>query len=216
MAADTDIANLALGRLGVSQAIASLTEQSTPARICARFYDQCRQEVLRAHPWACATTCVALAEVEDQDFPGWEFVYGYPSNCLMVHAVADESGIRQSQTLICAADWDTWSVLQQRLLPWQTAMRTDGASQVLLSDFADAWAFFTYDATNVGLFTPDLRSVIAWRLAMEVGGPLKAKADMIQYATQSYGLWLNSASAQSMNEGRDDRTPDSESISCRM
>lgn len=215
MAADTDIANLSLGRLGVGVAISSLAQQSAEARLCARFYDQCRKEVLRAHPWGFSMAAVDLVEVSGQTFPGWTYVYQYPANCLMVRYVGDEGGLRLVQTTLASCNWRDWNELQRRFMPFQVALKSDGASRVLLSDVPDAKAFYTYDVTNTGVFPDDFSSTFAWRLAMEVGGPLQASADLVARARGEYLFWSSHSTAQDMNERRDDDKPESPSIACR-
>lgn len=211
----TGIGNLTLGRLGVGQVIASLGENSVPAKTCNRFYDQCRQEVLRAHPWGFATRAEPLAQVAGQTFPGWQYVYQYPSGCLMLRAVGDESGLRVLRNLFVRCD-PTWRMcLTQLRQPFQIALKDDGASQVVLSDVPIAWGFFTVDVTNPGVFPADFTSCFADRLAMEVGGPLQAKAELVQLAGQRYVYSMSQAAASSLNESKDDTRPESPSISCR-
>lgn len=211
---DTAIANLALGRLGVGQAIASLSEQSTPARLCNRFFDQCRKEVLRAFPWGFALRAQALAVVSGQTFPGWTYVYQYPQNCVMVRAIGDSAGLRFARTATFCQDQQDWPpVLRQ---PWQQALKDDNASIVLLSDVQSAYAFLTVDVTNTAVFPVDFTSTLADRLAMEVGGPLQVKADLVNNAQSRYAWSLSQATAQALNESKDDEKPESPSISCRL
>lgn len=209
------IYNLTLGRLGIGQAVASPTENTVPAKTCNRFYEQCRQEVLRAFPWGFALRAEALALVTGQTFPGWAYVYAYPDECLAVRAVGDEDGLRRARSLVLLSDPAAWSFLQAIRQPWQVALKDDGASQVLLSDLVDAWGFFTVDVTNTGAWPVDFASVVAWRLAMEAGGPLQAKRELIDAAEQRYVAWLSSAAAQNLNEAKDDARAESPSISCR-
>jgi hypothetical protein len=206
--------NLCLGRLGVGQAIGSPTENSVPAKTCNRFYDQCRQEVLRAFPWGFAMRAEALALVSGQTFPGWTYVYQYPNKCLNMRAVADASGIRQIATAL-SSDPTDFSTLQQFRQPWQKALKTDGASQVILSDVVSAYGFFTYDVTNTGAWDVDFAGVVADRLAMEVGGPLQAKLDLVTNAGSRYATWFSWAAATAMNEQRDDPVAESPSITAR-
>lgn len=213
MASSTDIGNLALGRLGIGQAIASLSEQSNPARLCNRFYNQCRQEVLRAFPWGFALRYEALAEVSGQTFPGWSYVYQYPDDCLMVRAVGDSAGIRYARSIVFCREQHEWPPMLR--YPWQQALKDDNASIVLLSDVGSAYGFFTVDLENTAVFPPDFVSAFADRLAMEVGGPLQCKADLIDRAEGRYLRSLSTASAQAFNESRDDEKPDSPSIACR-
>ncbi len=206
--------NMCLGRLGVGQAVAAPTENSVPARTCSRFYDQCRQEVLRAFPWPFATRAEALALVADQTFPGWSYVYQMPSKCLNMRAVADSSGIRQIATSLTCDPTD-FSTLRQFRQPWQKALKTDGASQVILSDVVNAWGFFTFDVTNTGAWDVDVAGIIADRLSMEVGGPLQAKPELVIAATNRYLTWFSMAAATAMNEQRDDAQAESSSITAR-
>ncbi len=207
--------NLCLGRLGVGQSVGAPTENSVPAKTCNRFYDQCRQEVLRSFPWGFALRAQPLALVADQTFPGWSYVYQYPSGCLFMRAVADSAGIRQvlSGAMACDPCWP--STLQSVRRPWQKALKTDGASQVLLSDVVNAWGFFTVDVINTGAWDVDVAGVIADRLSMEVGGPLQAKPELVAAAAQRYQIWSFAAAAAAMNEQRDDAVAESASITAR-
>lgn len=214
MASETDVANIALGRLRVGQTISDITDQDTKARTCLRFMEFCRHETLRAFPWGFSLKAQALAEVADQTFPGWTYVYAYPDDCLMVRAVADEGGIRSIRQSVFRDSWDQYG-LESRKNPFQIALKDDGASKVILSDVPDAYAFFTYDVTGIGLWPSDAVSTYGDRLAMEVGGPLQADSGVIQAAQQRYFISIANAAAQSLNESADDPRPESPSISCR-
>lgn len=212
--AAVDIANMALGRVGIGQAIQSLGETSVNARTCNRFYEHCRDEVLRSFPWGIALYAEELAVVSDQDFPGYEYVYQQPDDCLRMLAVADEGGMRMVYHQVCA-HWDRFHQLQRELPPWRMALKADGASAVILTDTPDAWGFFIRRVTNTNVFPPDLTSLIAWRLAMEIAGPLQVKADLRADATRQYMGWASWAQATAFNEGHPDPAPDSPSIACR-
>lgn len=215
MTDQTGVYNLCLGRLGVGQAVGAPTEVSVPAKLCNRFYDQCRQEVLRAFPWGFALKAEPLALVADQTFPGWTYVYAYPINCLNMRAVADAAGIRRVYTSVLTWDPSWITTLQQVRQPWQKALKTDGGSQVLLTDVVTAYGFYTIDVTNLGAWDVDALSVVADRLAMEVGGPLQADSAKVAAAGQRYAIWMSQASANAMNEQKDDLVPESPSIICR-
>lgn len=83
MADDISICNLALGEIGVPR-ITALTEASQPARYCALFYAQTRDEVLQAAPWAFAIKRVTLSRLADSPAFGWAFQYQIPTDCLAV------------------------------------------------------------------------------------------------------------------------------------
>lgn len=211
----TGIYNLALGHLGIGQAVGSVTEQSVPAITCTRFFDHCRQEVLRAFPWGHALRAEPLALIAGQVFPGWSYVYQYPNDCLKIRAIGDEGGIRAVRNHYLTDAADRVGQLRSPRIPWQTALRDDGARQVVLCDLAEAWAFHTTDVKNTGAYPSDFAGVLALRLATFIGGPLKAQAALIQNAKQEYLYWLSHAQADSLNESKDDERPESPSISCR-
>jgi hypothetical protein len=210
---ETAIANLALGRLGVGQAIASIDDLITPAKVCKRFYDTCRREVLRAFPWPFAYQAVALGLVSGQTFPGWSYVYAKPANCLTVRAIGDSSGLRFARSFNWCWDQSQWPAALRQ--PFQIALKDDGASSIIVTDVQSAYAFLTADVTNAGVFTPDFDSILAWRLAMEAGGPLTVKADLVERAKQEYLYWKSHATASALNESQDDERPESPSISVR-
>jgi hypothetical protein len=155
-----------------------------------------------------------LAIVADQTFPGWQYVYQYPANCLMVRAVGDITGLRYANSTTFCRERDDWPVVLRQ--PFQQALKDDNASIVLLSDVSTAYAYFTVDLENTGVFPPDFVSALADRLAMEAGGPLQVKADLIDRAEGRYLRSLATASAKAFNESKDDEKPDSPSISCRL
>lgn len=81
MAADSDIANLALQKLG-EERIASLTEDSRNARSCLNCYANLRDSELRSHPWSFAIKRVILAP--SPTAPAFDYLYkfGLPVDCL--------------------------------------------------------------------------------------------------------------------------------------
>lgn len=214
MASEADVANLALGRLRVSSFITALSDQNNEARLCSRFFNQCRQEVLRAFPWNFASKPQALAEVVGQEYPGWTYVYQYPDDCLRIHAVSDVSGIRDVGSAVYSSRWRDFDVMCKRW-PFRIGLKDDNASRVVMSDMPSAYAFFTADVETIGVWPPDAVSALAWRLAVEIGGPLQADSSVRQDAANGYALSLAGAAASSMNEAQSDPVPDSPSISCR-
>lgn len=212
MADQTSLYNLTLLRLGVSQPVTAPSENSVPAKTLSRIYDQCRREVLRAFPWGYATKAEALAVVSGQTFPGWTYVYQYPSGCLNMRAVCDEGGIRSTYSAVSACE--SLPAIRRRW-PFQLAIKDDGASQVILSDVGSAWGIYTRDITNLGAWPDDAISVLSWRMAMEGGGGIQARADLIANAATMYGIFQSQAAAASMNEQKDDPQAEPESIACR-
>jgi hypothetical protein len=212
---DVDVANFALGRLKVGQMIESLDEATTPARQCNRWFAQCRNEVLRDFPWDFALMAEALAEVSEQTFPGWGYVYQYPLDCLAVREVGTEGGIRLLQASAFVS-WYEYDHLPRPIrYPFKRALKADKASQVLLTDLPNAWVFFTAEVTNLNVWPEDAISAFAWKLASEVGGPLQAQDALVTRAAQMYEAMKIRAAAASMNESRADREAEGSSILAR-
>lgn len=81
MAADVDICNLAMQKLGAKR-IAVLTEDSRNARSCNTSYNFVRDAVVRSHPWSFALKRSQLAP--SATTPAFDFGYQFPlpADCL--------------------------------------------------------------------------------------------------------------------------------------
>jgi len=78
------IANLALAELG-SRAIVSLDDATPEARWCKRFYSQCRDELLRSHPWNFAIKRQTLSALPSQPLSEWLYQYALPSDFIRLY-----------------------------------------------------------------------------------------------------------------------------------
>lgn len=84
MAADTDICNLALTRVGQAQFITSLdtsVDTSANAALCAGVYPILRDLYLTRHRWAFATLSTTLIQATAS--PGWAYAFFKPSSMLL-------------------------------------------------------------------------------------------------------------------------------------
>lgn len=95
---DVQICNMALQELGANRIINLTTETKEEATLCNLFYRPVVDEVLRSHPWNCATWYQTLAQVDSGDadylltnFDKWEYQYALPVNpyCLRVLEISD-------------------------------------------------------------------------------------------------------------------------------
>ena len=92
MASRVSIANLALTVLGADR-ITSLEDNSENARRLNAIYDQCLEDVLRAHPWNFAINRTLLAELSTAPIFGYENEFQLPADCLRVIEVNDGSTV---------------------------------------------------------------------------------------------------------------------------
>lgn len=87
----TDVANRAIGRLGVSSTISDLdTDNSTAAKIIRREYSMALQEMLEKHFWKFARSTAKLVLREKNPEYIWGYSYFQPANCMVVRQVAWE------------------------------------------------------------------------------------------------------------------------------
>jgi hypothetical protein len=96
MASKTDVCNLALMRMGVSQSLTNVdTDGTREALSCLVVFDKERDFVLRDFPWSRArayatpTLATNFANPANSD---WTYAYRYPSDCLFVRRILTSNG----------------------------------------------------------------------------------------------------------------------------
>jgi hypothetical protein len=80
------ICNAALGMLG-AQSISSLDDSTERARLCKDVYPQARAQLLRSHPWNCATKRALLAPLTTAPAFGYSYQYQLPDDYVRVQSV---------------------------------------------------------------------------------------------------------------------------------
>ena len=71
--------------------IASLSEATDRALICANLWPQVRDYILRKHPWACARTIVDLAPESSAYSADWDYSFVLPGDCMRVWQVGPKN-----------------------------------------------------------------------------------------------------------------------------
>ncbi len=92
MASKVSISNLALTILGADR-ITALEDNSENARRLTAIYDQCLEDVLRAHPWNFALVRQGLARLVSVPVFGYLYEYQLPGDCLRVIEVNDGTNL---------------------------------------------------------------------------------------------------------------------------
>lgn len=79
---EVQICNSALVKIGVTNLIGALTEETEEAVACNQLYEQVRDEVTRDHFWNFAVTFASLTA--DAVAPSWGYAHSYtlPTDCL--------------------------------------------------------------------------------------------------------------------------------------
>lgn len=163
MANITDICNMALAFLSKGR-IASLDDETEPARQCKLFYDVTRQHLLRDYSWGFAKRVSKLAELDDSN-PYWEHVYVYPNKCLNVRKIftvgeyVNEKGLVRNHIIDNPGNDDRTK--------WDVCMMSDNIVAIGC-DVPNAWVEYTYDANNAEVFTPDFVEALAHMLAFNI------------------------------------------------
>lgn len=80
----TSIANLALAEISAHE-ITNIADDTQEARWCNRFYGQCRDEMLRTHPWNFAMKRVDLTELSTAPVNEWSHQFGLPSDYISLY-----------------------------------------------------------------------------------------------------------------------------------
>lgn len=90
MPSKTEVCNIAIAELG-GDLITDVEDGTRNARLCLARYDDCRDAVLRSHPWNCATFRFDLSPLADRPAFGFAYQYALPNDplCLRVLRLED-------------------------------------------------------------------------------------------------------------------------------
>lgn len=157
----TQIANLALTKLGEPNALLTLTDDTNAGRVMNRLYPMVRDAELRRNRWKFAikrSQLTALAAA-----PDWGFAYQYPlpDDFLAVLQVND---------------------FHARNVPGQRAMWSVESGNLLTDIIAPLKFRYVWRVENSGLFDPLFCEAFACKLAFE------ACEQLTQSATKKQGL----------------------------
>lgn len=207
------ICNMALSRIGIDQTIEDLDDTSTRARACNLWYEHCRDRTLSDAPWNFSLRVVALAKKTGTAPIGWAYHFAYPADCLALRDVTDESGARRPLSAWVDSLYRTVDYLGAAKYPYEVRGSDDG--RVIVCDLDEPYALYTSRVTNSEYFDVQFMDALAWSLAVEIGGSLRADPGLVKVAAQMAQVAMTSAKARFMREQRPDRQPDSVSISAR-
>lgn len=226
----TDVWNLALTKIDISQTVQSVNDGTPAAGACSRWYDFARKRVLERCWWDFATKSAALALILDQStltqqsqltFPGWRYIYARPNDCLRALAVTTQYGMRLNPftrswwyDMSQAPQWGPYRP------PWRQAIDTlspsgPGNAIDILTDQDSAWLVYVQDVTNVNLWSMAFMECVAWNLAVPIAGPLSANQEAKKMAVEMADKSITSAMMITLNEQQPDPYPDSPAITAR-
>jgi hypothetical protein len=235
---ETDICNAALGNIGITTQIQSLSDQSQQAQSCAFWYPKARDYVLRHSPWNFAQAVIALASDPSVapgqltappfgtqfPFPGWPFAYVYPNDCLQAIAVTSKAGLRFGPQY-----WSNWwwptpalsaqipkvptKIVQSIANPGQLMILCDLQSNPGYPVYLQYIQCVSNTAQFDVMFIDALEWYLGWKLGMSLRSADKAKA---QYCQASWEKARAEALAQVLNESQQDLERQSPSVLARL
>lgn len=207
---EVQICNIALARTGVSKTIASIDppEQTQESKICATFYEHCRDRALEDFPWLFARRAVALQKVVTTAItPGWEYQYAYPNDCLRALHVCSSAGIQ-----VATSDSTLLSIPKIPFTQWADPVAN---RKLILCNMDEMYLVYTARITNPTMFTAAFDSSLAWLISSEIAGPLTSNKALGQQSYNSYLAVAGEAFAANLSEAYEGGEIESEFISVR-
>lgn len=155
-----DIANLALGHLGISSTVSDFeTENTVQAQILRRYFRISMDYLLEYHDWIFATRVAKLVlHTEEIEF-GWRYAYRMPINSLVVREVAPAGRF-----------YPHVEVYPEQVFKF--VERVYSGMTLLLSNQKDAHAKYTERLDTNATFPGAFGRALAGRLALDMGPAL--------------------------------------------
>lgn len=175
---ETAICNLALIRIGKTR-ITSLTEGTTAADLCDLLYPQCRDDLLRSHPWNFATKRVTLAL--SSTTPNHEFTHYHvlPVDCLKVRRTS----------------WEAEGI------DGEYRIETVNGVRVLACNEDTVRIEYTAQITDTAIFDASFTDCLAQRIAAELAMPLADNQSLARSLWEVYRGKLAEAMTTDAQEG---------------
>ena len=183
MPTDTDIANMALSRLGTRATIADLTENSTEARQINLWYATVRDELQSLVDWNFNRVSLALAAAGTPP-ARWASSYAYPSDCLRMRRL-DFGGA----SWVCGAPAAGFEIA------------SNGGATFLYCNEDQVTAVYAQRVTDAARFTPGFVLAFVDCLAASVAHAITQKADLAERLARRAQDRVERAIADSANEG---------------
>jgi hypothetical protein len=184
MATDVEICSRALILVGDAP-IASLSEQTKRASVCANLYPIARRQMLRAHVWNCAVKRVALTALAGAPAYGWSNWFAKPGDWLRVLDVGN-----------CGND--DYAFEGNRILANQTSLKLR----------------YVADVTE-GMWDAGLTDVMVLKMAADLAYPIAKSTSLMQAKLQEFTAALRIAKAIDGQENPPDQFGDSPFLEVR-
>lgn len=210
MASEVDICNAALGELGDSATVASISPPSGSVQAvhCARFYPIARDALLEMHTWGFATKRVQPALLAETPPAPWAYVYQAPSDVLNFLAILDpnatdeySAGLAQYGNVSGSYNANVGLYTPQ---PFATEVDAKG-NQVIYTNQQFAMLRYSGRVTDTTTFSPLFIEGLTKLLKSKLAGPVIKGAEgraEAKSALQEFQAWFALATASDANQHR--------------
>jgi hypothetical protein len=231
--ADVDIWNMALGHLGISVQVSSLSppDQNPQGVAGAFWYPKCRDQLLQSAPWNFADTNINLVQepvpsttgpLLGYAAPGWPYSYQYPNDVLQPLCVTTLAGQRNGPQFWLGYWWPSFGMtLAIPKIPFKVveSQANPGSLCILCDWLATAqnplYLFYIQCVTNTAQFDPMFMDALSYLCAWKGGQQLRADSQKIAECKESFKQLRLDALAQHLNANQQDLERDSPSIQAR-
>jgi len=188
---ETQIANLALTRLGHYELSSLATDQTKEGRVMRAHYEPTRDLLLRAHPWNWAIARATLAA--SSTAPNHEYTYAYPlpDDFLKMVNTYNEIGV--------VTYFD--AQVGQYIAPDQYRIEIVGGQRCIVTDESTCSIEYVSKVTDVAQFDPLFVDLLAQRLACEVCYPITQNSALNERLWQIFEMKWRDATSSDAQEG---------------
>lgn len=202
MSSRTQIANLALIKIGVSKQISNVdTDTSREAITIRTLMDQEIAFVLRDFPWPFATAYETLALVAGTStVPAnndWQYSYRYPSDCMFARRIVVPSVGRRDPN------------------PPPFRIGRDSQGRLLYTNIEDAELEYTARIDDSEEFDSIFVGALSWKLAAGAAPPLSRIKGIIEVCLNGYEYEKTQARSRALNEQQQEEPLESEFMRAR-
>lgn len=165
----TSICNLALSYLAKGT-ISNINENKELARQCKTHYDHQRRMLLTDYDWGFAKRYAKLAAITmATPYQGYEFAYTYPTGCLAVRRLYQDSSEENEEFIIADIDANT---------------------RAILTNIESAYIDYTYDVSDTTIFSEVFCEALARAMAQAMAVPLTGNSTLMQlnYQLMQYAV----------------------------
>lgn len=202
------VVNKALIFLGVDT-IVTLNDDSEAAQKINSVYAGVLDAVLRSHWWKFATFVDNGALLANETTPGWEYLYAYPSQCLMVRRIFDPTfvdpsifGVGFVQFTFDGDFVAFYDLYKDLLYRFKEVISPITFTKSLASHVTGAAIEYTYRVTDANMWDQYFRDAISYNLAAMVARTLTGNTDLAAQAMQLFNGIVSEAKRLDSQEDR--------------